>query len=215
MQYYPICDDFGPMNMSAIVEFITLLEQEMAAFSTSRIVYCVCNGARELTNAIFLLGSCMLISLDMSADDVSDCFSWAEEDGLTMPYRDATFSVPDFGLTLLDCWRELEKGRDCAWIRQVGCNLPFNGFRLFDFEKNRKGETNLSKSVLSMLTGSDSLETAKAVDVVKVEGCPASAQAQSRMRLDVADPPSQLATIPTSASKGGGAEEKPETEKEE
>ena len=119
LEYYPICDDFGPMNMSAIVEFITLLEQELEAFPTSRIVYCVDNGARNLTNAIFLLGSYMLISLDMSADDVSDCFSWAEEGGLTVPYRDATFSVPDFGLTLLDCWRGLEKGRDHAWVRHA------------------------------------------------------------------------------------------------
>ncbi len=116
MAYYPICDDFGPMNMSAIVEFITLLEQEMEAYPNSRIVYCVDDGARNLTNGVFLLGSYMLISLDMSADDVSDCFSWAEEDGLTLPYRDATFSAPDFGLTLLDCWRGLEKGRDRAWV---------------------------------------------------------------------------------------------------
>jgi cell division cycle 14 len=117
LEYFPICDDFGPMNMSAIVEFITILEQEMEAYPNSRIVYCVDDGSRNLTNAIFLVGSYMILSLDVSADDVVDCFSWA--DGLTVPYRDATFSAPDFDLLLLDCWRGLEKGKNRAWVRHA------------------------------------------------------------------------------------------------
>ncbi len=61
----------------------------------------------------------------------------------------------------------------------------------------------------------DSQETAKEFDVVKVERGPATAQAQSRIGLDVADPHSPLATRPMSASewRGGGKEaEKPEAE---
>jgi hypothetical protein len=71
LTYSLICDDFGPMNMSAIVEFIALLEQEMEAYPNSRIVYCVDDGSRNLTNGVFLLGSYMLISLDLTAYDKS------------------------------------------------------------------------------------------------------------------------------------------------
>ncbi len=66
-----------------------------------------------------------------TSNDVSDCFSWAKEAGLTVPYRDATFSVPDFGLTLLDCWRGLEKGRDRALIEGHN-NLSFRASRVTD-----------------------------------------------------------------------------------
>ena len=36
------------------------------------------------------------------------------------PYRDATYSRPDFDLALIDCWRGLAKGRDLGWVRYAG-----------------------------------------------------------------------------------------------
>ena len=116
LEYQPICDDFGPMNMSAVVEFIVLLEQELKLHRGKRIVYCVRDDKRCMTNAIFLLGSFLIINLNQTAQQVDDLFRWAESSELTEPYRDATYSAPDFGLSLLDCWRGLERGRDLEWV---------------------------------------------------------------------------------------------------
>jgi hypothetical protein len=33
-----------------------------------------------------------------------------------VPYRDATFSRPDFVLQLIDCWRGLKKGMERRWV---------------------------------------------------------------------------------------------------
>ena len=114
LQYHPFCDDFGPMNLGSIVQFVEQLDCETAKHSaTARIVYCVDPGRRELTNAAFLLGCYMMLRLDMRSSDVADCFDWLD-DGLVEHYRDATHSAADFRLTLEDCWLVLERGGPSA-----------------------------------------------------------------------------------------------------
>ena len=115
IQYYPLCDDFGPMNMASITKFIRQLDDELAMNPSATLFYCVEAGQRPLTNAIFLLGTYMILRLKQSVRDVSESFSWADRT-LIAPYRDATFSSPDFGLTLADCWGGLAKGIEMGWI---------------------------------------------------------------------------------------------------
>ena len=115
LQYIPFCDDFGPLNMACIAEFITLLDDETESFPGSKIVFCVEPGKRKLTNAVFLLGAYMILKLDSTACAVAQHFSWLDST-LIEPYRDATHSRPDFHLHLLDCWRGLEKGKALGWV---------------------------------------------------------------------------------------------------
>ena len=51
IQYYPFCDDFGPMNIGSVVRFIERLEREIHASADCKIVYQVENGKRALTNS--------------------------------------------------------------------------------------------------------------------------------------------------------------------
>ena len=115
IQYYPLCDDFGPMNMACVVRFIEQLDEELTKYPSSRLFFCVEDGKRNLTNAVFLLGSYMILRLDWQLNDVAECFSWMEP-GQYEEYRDATFCKPTFGLTLMDCWRGLEKGVHLGWV---------------------------------------------------------------------------------------------------
>jgi cell division cycle 14 len=115
IQYCPLCDDFGPMNMACVVNFILQLDTELSSFAGSRIFYCVDDGRRNLTNAVFLMGSYLILKLDTAVEDVEDCFSWLEE-GQYEEYRDATFSQPTFRLALADCWRALSKARRLGWV---------------------------------------------------------------------------------------------------
>ena len=115
INYYPLCDDFGPMNLASVVKFIQQLDAALETESSPVLFYCVDSGKRALTNAIFLLGAYMILRLKQPVDAVLDSFSWADHT-LVEPFRDATFSRPDFGLTLADCWGGLARGIQLGWV---------------------------------------------------------------------------------------------------
>ena len=115
IQYHPLCDDFGPMNLASVVKFIQQLDAALETESSPVLFYCVDSGKRALTNAIFLLGAYMILRLKQPVDAVLDSFSWADHT-LVEPFRDATFSRPDFGLTLADCWGGLARGIQLGWV---------------------------------------------------------------------------------------------------
>ena len=117
IHYSPLCDDFGPMNLQCVAEFIVQLDRELSGFPDSRIFCCVEDGKRNLTNAVFLLGSYLLLRLEYMVEEVEECFCWLGSDQFE-EYRDATFTSPTFRLSLGDCWRALDKAKALGW---VGC----------------------------------------------------------------------------------------------
>jgi hypothetical protein len=123
LKYYPICDDFGPMNLASTTRFIEMLEDEIYDYPSSKIVLCSDPGRRALTNAVYLLGAFLILRLNTSAEDTFKRFQWLD-DSLLEPYRDATFAKPDFPLKLLDCWRALERGRILGWVRYPSADTP-------------------------------------------------------------------------------------------
>ena len=115
VQYHRLCDDFGPMNMSSVIRFVEQLHGELEQYPSCTLLYAVDESKRSLTNAIFLLGSYMILQLGMSAEETDGSFAWVEP-AMVEAYRDATFLPSDFGLTLLDCWRGLIKGMRLGWV---------------------------------------------------------------------------------------------------
>ena len=113
LRYIGYCDDFGPMNLSCVMRFGMILEDELAAHPDEKIVYCAERGRRPVTNAVFLMGSYLVLVMKRSPDEIWSRFESAYN---FEPYRDATFVTADFGLTLLDCWRGLACGRALGWI---------------------------------------------------------------------------------------------------
>jgi hypothetical protein len=111
------------MNAASVAEFITLLDQELASDLSCKIVYCVDEGRRHLTNAVFLLGAYLILKHDMPTDQVAGLFGWLDQ-GSIEAFRDATFSEADFALTLEDCWRGLERGKAAGWIRRPSDLAP-------------------------------------------------------------------------------------------
>ena len=116
ISYHPLCDDFGPMNMEGTVKFVLNVESDLKEYPSCRLMYCVDNEKRTLTNAVFLLGAYLILRRNYSFDDVADCFSWLRQDQYE-EYRDATFSQTSFRLSLMDCWKGLEKGMYHDWVR--------------------------------------------------------------------------------------------------
>jgi cell division cycle 14 len=115
IRYFPLCDDFGPMNLACVASFILQLDKELGDFPNARIVYCVEDGRRSLTNAVFLLGCYLILSRELSVGDAMECFSWLGVDQYE-EYRDATFSKPTFRLALEDCWSALAKAVNLGWL---------------------------------------------------------------------------------------------------
>jgi cell division cycle 14 len=115
-QYRPHGDDFGPLNLASIVDFIRALEKEFSDYPDCKIVFCVDEGRRVLTNAVFLLGAYMILKLHMQPAQVAAHFQWLDPSQVA-PYRDATFHKPDFSLRLIDCWRGLARGKDHGWVQ--------------------------------------------------------------------------------------------------
>jgi cell division cycle 14 len=118
MVYHPYCDDFGPLNMSSTIHFVKLMNEkiaECAKQNISTLVYVIENGRRPLTNAVMLLGSYMILMQDKTPDQVAERFALIDGQ-LLEDFRDATRLPSDFGLSLLDCWSGLHRGKQLNWI---------------------------------------------------------------------------------------------------
>ena len=130
VQYHPYCDDFGPMNLSSTIHFIKLLDakiSECAAQGIGMLVYSVDSGRRPLSNGLMLLGAYMILMQDQTPNQVAGRFGWIGKEQVE-DFRDATRLPADFGLTLLDCWSGLHRGKQIAWIARPTCpDCPFWG----------------------------------------------------------------------------------------
>jgi cell division cycle 14 len=146
VNYHPLCDDFGPMNMLSVFHFIKLLDQEFSKYPSLKIVYYIepgsvdnrCHvfslmsarflslsfiGKRAMTNAIFLVGAYLILRRDMNTVGVAEVFSWVDSK-VAVPFRDASFTKPDFDLTLVDCWMGLERGKSLGWVARPTAAKP-------------------------------------------------------------------------------------------
>jgi cell division cycle 14 len=119
IQYHPICDDFGPLNMCSVIKFVQQLDSELEDYPSCILFYSVGSSRRDLTNAIFLIGSFMILRLGWTSTEVNSSFEWAEP--YVEAYRDATYATSSFDLKLRDCWDSLMKGIEKGWVELPSC----------------------------------------------------------------------------------------------
>ena len=115
--YIPFCDDFGPMNLDQIFQFVDVIEEKKSKYPNHKLLYYCEHDQRSMTNAIFLLGSYLMIARQQNPDKVWSVFCTLEPQ-LEM-YRDATFSEDSFRLSLVDCWGGLARAMSLGWIEQI------------------------------------------------------------------------------------------------
>ena len=116
LKYDSFFDDFGPVNFDYVARFVELLDSAKSDFPSGKIVYMVHPGTREMTHAAFLLGAYMILKLSMTADAVVSSMSWLEESRIKA-YRGTALAASCIGLTMADCWRGLERGRECGFVQ--------------------------------------------------------------------------------------------------
>ena len=118
VRYQPYCDDFGPFNMSSTIRFVEQLQDEITACmekACNQLVYAVPETSRSFSNAVMLLGSYLILIEGLTPNQAIGRFvgiNWEEMED----FRDATHQPADFGLTLMDCWSGLYRGKQCGWI---------------------------------------------------------------------------------------------------
>ena len=74
VRYHPFNDDFGPMNMAATTKFAQQLKNKISICKSdacNQLAFSVDAGRRSLSNAILLLGSFMILKMEMHLRDVS------------------------------------------------------------------------------------------------------------------------------------------------
>ena len=130
IQYQPFCDDFGPFNMLSTIRFIQQLKDEIVAALKEACYQLVCavpDTSRSLSNAVMLLGSYLILIEGLSPDQAIERFvgiNWEEMED----FRDPTHQPADFGLTLMDCWSGLYRGKQRGWVDRPSDDVsPFWG----------------------------------------------------------------------------------------
>ena len=109
------------MSLGTTYEFFKQLENKRkACLKENVILECKLEG-RELTNAVFLLGSYLTIKFDLNPDEIVSLFQPAND--LLISFRDVSPGVQNFHLYLGDCWAGLWKAKQLGWIKR-----SFQGF---------------------------------------------------------------------------------------
>ena len=104
------------MNISSVIHFVEMLEDEMEFNPSKKVVYLVERGRRPFTNGAFLIGAYLILKHAYEPDAVLEKFDAVHPHTLE-PFRDATFAPVEFGLHLIDCWRALRKAMLLGWLQ--------------------------------------------------------------------------------------------------
>jgi len=117
-EYEPYCDDFGPVNLATVYNFCAFMTGKMldTRLATRKLCYYAEKDISLRTNAAFLLGAFLMLTQGYSPEMAIEPF-YAMGPCAFLPYRDATHRrPPTFYLTLLDCFKGLERAVAAAWF---------------------------------------------------------------------------------------------------
>jgi cell division cycle 14 len=114
LSYMGFAEDFGPMTLGSLYEFCCSLDQIMAKNPKMPIAIQTNPSPSSLTNAVFLIGSYMILKRDSPVEDVSSTLKPYLSS--TIPYRDVSPGEQNFKLYVTDCWDSLKRAGDLGWV---------------------------------------------------------------------------------------------------
>ncbi len=123
VHYQGFCDDFGPMNLGVAYDFFKLIDTHLHDNPEHLVIMQSKLDGRALTNAVFLLGSYLIVkeSGSLEPDDILMLF-WSVKHRL-LSFRDVSPNEQNFHLHLRDCWAGLCRAKQLGWVKQ-----GFHGF---------------------------------------------------------------------------------------
>lgn len=107
--YEPFFADFGPLNLGQLFRFCAALNAKLKDHSNQRkrIYFYSSHDQHKRANAAFLIGAFAVIILKRTAEEAYRPFLGIYPP--FVPFRDASFGLSTFNLTVLDCLRGIHK----------------------------------------------------------------------------------------------------------
>jgi len=114
--YEPFCNDFGPLNLSAIYRYSRLLNVLLKDnnLADKRLIHCTSHDPKKRANAVLLICAYQVIVLHKSPELALEPFN-----SIYPPlsaYRDALAGACTFQCTILDCLYGLDKSIQLGWF---------------------------------------------------------------------------------------------------
>jgi cell division cycle 14 len=114
IDYIGFADDFGPMNLGSIYQYCSILNNVLADSCDKPIAMVCVSDRRSVTNAVFLIGSYLIMELNWKVETILALFDSVSN--LLLTYRDVSPGVQNFHLNLEDCWGGLFRAKNLGWI---------------------------------------------------------------------------------------------------
>jgi cell division cycle 14 len=106
------------MNLDNVIRFCEAIKDKKQKHPDRKLICLADSSPRQLTNAVFLLGAYLIREQQhMSPEEIWDIFKHMQD--RLEGFRDATFSVDSFLLSLLDCWRGLHRAQGLGWVDAI------------------------------------------------------------------------------------------------
>jgi cell division cycle 14 len=115
LAYEPYFADFGPLNISMLVRFCRALRDHLQSSVEGTELFFYSSQTPHLrANAGYLMAGFAVLVLRMAPEEVASLMSRAYPP--LLPFRDASYGVAAFQLTVADVVRALHKARLLGWI---------------------------------------------------------------------------------------------------
>mmetsp|Transcript_33273 Transcript_33273/g.88348 ORF Transcript_33273/g.88348 Transcript_33273/m.88348 type:complete len:266 (+) Transcript_33273:128-925(+) len=121
LTYSGFCDDFGPMSLGTVYEFCNIVDGECKTHA-GPVVMKTRDEKQQLTNSIFLLGSYLIMKMDMEPSEARTRLSQFMP--FLAAYRDVSPGPQNFDLHVMDCWNGLWRAKTLKWVDFSRFNHP-------------------------------------------------------------------------------------------
>lgn len=109
--------DFGPLNLSLLYRFCTKLNRKLKSYSLvkKKIVHYTTLDSHKRANAAFLIAAFSVLYLDKTPEEAFKPLVGGYNPPF-VPFRDASFGVSIYTITILDCLRAVEQAQRAGYF---------------------------------------------------------------------------------------------------
>ena len=109
--------DFGPLNLSMLYRYCVKLNKKLKSYTLSKkkIVHYTTLDAHKRANSAYLIAAYAVIYLDMSPEEAYKPLVGGSSPPF-VPFRDASYGVSVYTITILDCLRGLQKAKEAGFF---------------------------------------------------------------------------------------------------
>jgi len=109
--------DFGPLNLSLLYRYCTKLNRKLKSYSLAKkkLVHYTTLDSHKRANAAFLISAYSVIYLDKTPEEAFRPLVGGYNPPF-VPFRDASFGVSIYTITILDCLKAIEKAKQANFF---------------------------------------------------------------------------------------------------